>query len=84
MRKVIQRQSTIVGRLHREISRNMTPLSQAVQEALGVSPRAFPGNPYGGHTLNAAGSNIRWLLRMIVKKGVGLFFACYRPAVWGI
>jgi len=36
-RKVIQRQSTIVGRLHREISRKLTPLSQAVQEALGVS-----------------------------------------------
>ena len=114
MRKVIQRQSTIVGRLHREITRKMTPLSQAVQEALGLSidkakrlitqtrshktkdkqpklyswhapeveciskgksrrpyefgvkvgiattlkgtlivgTRAFPGNPYDGHTLN--------------------------------
>jgi IS5 family transposase len=37
MRKAIKRQSTIVGRLHREISRKMTTLSQAVQEALGVS-----------------------------------------------
>jgi IS5 family transposase len=37
MRKVIKRQSTIVGRLQREISRKMSPLSQAVQEALGVS-----------------------------------------------
>lgn len=37
MRKMIKRQSTIVGRLHREISRKMTTLSQAVQEALGVS-----------------------------------------------
>jgi IS5 family transposase len=114
MRKAIKRQATIVGRLHREISRKMTTLSQAVQEALGVSidkakrliaqsrskktqdkqpklyswhapeveciskgksrnpfefgvkvgiattlkgtlivgARAFPGNPYDGHTLN--------------------------------
>jgi IS5 family transposase len=66
MRKAIKRQSTIVGRLHREISRKMTTLSQAVQEALGVKvgiattlkgtlivgARAFPGNPYDGHTLN--------------------------------
>jgi IS5 family transposase len=114
MRKAIKRQSTIVGRLHREISRKMTTLSQAVQDALGVSidkakrliaqsrskktqakqpklyswhapeveciskgksrkpyefgvkvgiattlkgtlivgARAFPGNPYDGHTLN--------------------------------
>ena len=37
MRKVIKRQGTIVGRLHREISRKMTTLSQAVQDALGVS-----------------------------------------------
>ena len=35
MRKVLKRQSTIVGRLHREITRKMNPLSQAVQEALG-------------------------------------------------
>ena len=234
MRKLIKRQSTIVGRLHREITRKMSPLSQAVQEALGhsidkakrlitqtrshktkdkqpklyswhapevecifkgksrnpyefgvkvgiattlkgtliVGARAFPGNPYDGHTLNeqveqaailmqatgmrpetayvdlgyrgvdkdnlnidikhrgkfksltdeekkslklrqaiepiighlkadhrmnrchlkgstgdslhavlcAAGFNIRWLLRMIVKKGIGLFFA---PAAGG-
>ena len=33
MRKVIKRQSTIMGRLHREITRKMSPLSQAVQEA---------------------------------------------------
>jgi IS5 family transposase len=114
MRKVIKRQSTIVGRLHREITRKMSPLSQAVHEALGhsiakakrliaqtrshktkdkqpklyswhapeveciskgksrnpyefgvkvgitttlkgtliVGARAFPGNPYDGHTLN--------------------------------
>ncbi len=114
MRKVIKRQSTIVGRLHRDVSRKMSPLSQAVQEALGhsvanaarliaqtrshkskdkqpklyswhapeveciakgksrrpyefgvkvgiattlkgtliVGARAFPGNPYDGHTLN--------------------------------
>ncbi|WP_296293454.1 transposase [Limnohabitans sp.] len=66
MRKAIKRQGTIVGRLHREISRKMTTLSQAVQEALGVKvgiattlkgtlivgARAFPGNPYDGHTLN--------------------------------
>jgi IS5 family transposase len=118
MRKVIKRQSTIVGRLHRDVSRKMTALSQAVQEALGhsvakaarliaqtrshtnkvqakdkqpklyswhapeveciskgksrrpyefgvkvgiattlkgtliVGARAFPGNPYDGHTLN--------------------------------
>jgi IS5 family transposase len=26
--------------------------------------------------LCAAGFNIRWLLRMIVKKGIGLFCAC--------
>ena len=37
MRNVIKRQSTIVGRLHREITRKMGPLSQAVQEALGHS-----------------------------------------------
>ena len=37
MRQVIKRQSTIVHRLQREISRKMSPLSQAVQEALGVS-----------------------------------------------
>ena len=37
MRKAIKRQSTIVGRLHREITRKMSPLSQAVQEALGHS-----------------------------------------------
>ena len=35
MRKVLKRQSTIVGRLHREITRKMNPLSQALQEALG-------------------------------------------------
>ena len=118
MRKVLKRQSTIVGRLHREITRKMNPLSQAVQEALGhtlhkakrlitqthshkskdktkdkqpklyswhapeveciskgksrnpyefgvkvgiattlkgtliVGARSFPGNPYDGHTLN--------------------------------
>ena len=238
MRKVIKRQSTIVGRLHRDVSRKMTALSQAVQEALGhsvakaarliaqtrshkakvnakdkqpklyswhapeveciskgksrnpyefgvkvgiattlkvtliVGARAFPGNPYDGHTLNeqveqasilmqatgltpetvyvdlgyrgvdkdnpnidikhrgkfksltneekkslkrrqaiepiighlkadhrmnrchlkgsegdslhavlcAAGYNIRWLLRMIIKKGVGLFLRLLRAA----
>ncbi len=37
MRRTIKRQSTIVGRLHREISRKMTPLSQAVQAALSLS-----------------------------------------------
>ena len=37
MRKAIKRQATIVGRLHREIARKMTTLSQAVQDALGVS-----------------------------------------------
>ena len=35
MRKVIKRQRTIVGRLQYEVSRMMTTLSQAVQEALG-------------------------------------------------
>jgi IS5 family transposase len=168
MRKVIKRQSTIVGRLHREITRKMSPLSQAVQEALGqridkakrlitqtrshktkdkqpklyswhapeveciskgksrnpyefgvkvgiattlkgtliVGARAFPGNLYDGHTLNeqveqaailmqatgmrpehavlcAAGFNIRWLLRMIVKKGIGLFLRLLQVAVLG-
>jgi len=33
--------------------------------------------------LCAAGFNIRWLLRMIAKKGIGFFCASYRPAVWG-
>jgi IS5 family transposase len=28
--------------------------------------------------LCAAGYNIRWLLRMIVKKGLGLLFCCRR------
>jgi transposase, IS5 family len=37
MRKAIKRQGTIVGQLHREIARKMTTLSQAAQEALGVS-----------------------------------------------
>ena len=37
MRKIIKLQSTIVGRFHREISRKMTPSSQAVQNALGLS-----------------------------------------------
>jgi IS5 family transposase len=37
MYKAIKRQRTIVGRLHREISRKMTTLSQAIQDALGVS-----------------------------------------------
>jgi transposase, IS5 family len=237
MRKVIKRQTTIVGRLHREITRKMSPLSQAVQEALGhsidkakrlitqtrshktkdkqpklyswhapeveciskgksrnpyefgvkvgiattlkgtliVGARAFPGNPYDGHTLNeqveqaailmqatgmrpetayvdlgyrgvdkdnldidikhrgkfksltdeekkslkrrqaiepiighlkadhrmsrchlegpvgdslhavlcAAGFNIRWLLRMIVKKGIGLFLRLLQVAALG-
>ncbi len=35
MSKVLKRQSTILGRLQREITRKMNPLSQAVQEALG-------------------------------------------------
>ena len=35
MRKVLKRQSTILCRLQREITRKMNPLSQAVQEALG-------------------------------------------------
>ena len=35
MRKVLKRQTTIVGSLQREITRKMNPLSQAVQEALG-------------------------------------------------
>jgi IS5 family transposase len=35
MRKVIKRQRTSVGRLQREVGRNITMLSQAVQEALG-------------------------------------------------
>jgi IS5 family transposase len=35
MRKVINRQRTIVGRLQREVARKMTTLSQAVQETLG-------------------------------------------------
>ncbi len=114
MRRTIKRQSTIVGRLQREISRKMNVLSVAVQEALNdslnkarrlitqtrsrktqgkqpklyswhapeveciskgksrnpfefgvkvglastlkgnliVGARAFPGNPYDGHTLN--------------------------------
>ncbi len=37
MRKVIKNQGTIVGCLHREISRKMTTLSQAVHDDLGVS-----------------------------------------------
>ena len=114
MRKVIQRQRTIVGRLQREVGRKMSALGLAVQEALGhtlsqaqrlisqtasrknsgkqgklyswhapeveciskgksrtpyefgvkvgiattlqgnliVGARTFPGNPYDGHTLN--------------------------------
>jgi IS5 family transposase len=32
--------------------------------------------------LYAAGFNIRLLLRMIAKKGIGFFCACYMPAVW--
>ena len=181
IRKVIQRQRTIVGRLQREMGRKMSALGLAVQETLGhtlsqaqrlisqtaskknpgkqgklsswhapeveciskgksrtpyefgvkvgiatklqgnliVGARSFPGNPYDGHTLNeqvvqaiepvighlkadhrmnrchlkgadgnslhvvlcAAGYNIRWLLRMIVKKGLGLFCVCCRPRV---
>ncbi len=34
MRKVIKRQRTIVGRLQREVARNMTVLSKALQEPL--------------------------------------------------
>ena len=52
MRKAIKRQSTIVGRLHCEIARKMTTLSQAVQEALIVDSKALLGNPYDGHTLS--------------------------------
>ena len=52
MRKMIKRKSTIVGRLHREISREMTTLSQDVQKDLIVGTRTIPGNPYDGHTLN--------------------------------
>lgn len=37
MRSVIKRQTTIVGRLHSDVSRKMTALIQAVQEALGHS-----------------------------------------------
>jgi IS5 family transposase len=37
MSKIIKCQSTIVGRLQREFTRKMSPLSQAVQEALGHS-----------------------------------------------
>jgi IS5 family transposase len=33
--------------------------------------------------LCAAGYNIRWLLRMIVKKGISFFCACFCPPVWG-
>ena len=236
MRKVIQRQRTIVGRLQREVGRKMSALGLAVQETLGhtlsqaqrlilqtaskknpgkqgklyswhapeveciskgksrtpyefgvkvgiattlqgnliVGARSFPGNPYDGHTLNeqleqasilmqatgmkpetvyvdlgyrgvdqanpgidikhrgkfkslteqekkmlkrrqaiepiighlkadhrmnrchlkgadgdslhavlcAAGYNIRWLLRMIVKKGLGLFLRLLQAAGW--
>jgi IS5 family transposase len=35
MRKVIQRQRTIVGRLQREVGRKMSALGLAVQETLG-------------------------------------------------
>jgi IS5 family transposase len=185
MRKVIQRQRTIVGRLQREVGRKMSALGLAVQETLGhtlsqaqrlisqtaskknpgkqgklyswhapeveciskgksrtpyefgvkvgiattlqgnliVGARSFPGNPYDGHTLNeqleqasilmqatgmksqtvyvdlgyrchlkgadgdslhavlrAAGYNIRWLLRMIVKKGLSLFLRLLQAA----
>ena len=52
MRKAIKRQGTIVGRLHREIARKMTTLSQAVQDALIVGTKALPGSPYDGHTLS--------------------------------
>ena len=153
MRKVIQRQRTIVGRLQREVGRKMSALGQAVQETLGhtlneqleqasilmqatgMKPetayvdlgyrgvdQANPGidikhrgkfkslteqekkmlerrqaiEPIIGHlkadhrmnrchlkgadgdslhaVLCAAGYNIRWLLRMIVKKRAGPFF----------
>ena len=37
MRKAIKRQRTIVGRLQREVGRKMSTLSQAVQEALGLT-----------------------------------------------
>jgi IS5 family transposase len=30
----------------------------------------------------AAGFNIRWLLRMVAKKGVTFFFTYYRPMDW--
>ncbi len=180
IRKVIQRQRTIVGRLQREMGRKMSALGLAVQETLGhtlsqaqrlisqtaskknpgkqgklyswhapeveciskgksrtpyefgvkvgiatklqgnliVGARSFPGNPYDGHTLNeqvvqaiepvighlkadhrmnrchlkgadgnslhvvlcAAGYNIRWLLRMIVKKGLGLLLCLLQTA----
>jgi IS5 family transposase len=33
--------------------------------------------------LCAAGFNIRWLLRMIVKKGIGLFLRLLQVAVLG-
>ena len=32
--------------------------------------------------LCAVGYNIRWLLRMIVKKGLGLFFRLLQTAGW--
>jgi transposase, IS5 family len=236
MRKIIKRQRTIVAKLHREVARKMSTLSQAVQQALGhtldkaqrlvmqtasrkamdnrgklyswhapeveciskgksrnpyefgvkvglaltlkgnliVGARSFPGNPYDGHTLHeqieqstilmqslgvrpetvytdlgyrgvdkdnptieikhrgkdkrltneerrllkrrqaiepiighlkvdhrmdrchlkgsegdalhavlcAAGYNIRWLLRMIAKKGLGLLLCLFQAAAW--
>ncbi|PUE63273.1 hypothetical protein B9Z45_00985 [Limnohabitans sp. 2KL-17] len=33
--------------------------------------------------LCSAGFNIRWLLRMIAKKGLGLFYTCCWAVVWG-
>jgi hypothetical protein len=83
MRKAIQRQSTIVGRLHREISRMMTTLSQAVQDDLIVGARAFHGNPYDYHTLNEQVEQATILMQALGTKPQTAFFcACYRPAVW--
>jgi len=74
MRKMIKRKSTIVGRLHREISRKMTTLSQDVQEDLIVGTRTILGNPYDGHTLNVQVEQSTILMQALGAKPQTAFF----------
>jgi IS5 family transposase len=68
MRKVIQRQRTIVGRLQREVGRKMSALALAVQETLGKTlsqAQRLVSKPRAGRTRanspsSTAGTRPRW------------------------